>query len=151
MFLNKLDYSYIAPGIYQGSRPSNSLQLINDKFTVLVLSAVEFQPQDSRYKNIKIIKAPIRDSYDITNEEVNKAITCSNAVCKDIVSGGKALITCYMGWNRSGLITAFCLINLYKMNGRQAVNHIKFMRKNSLNNEVFVKIIENYGARRNLK
>lgn len=143
-FPDKLDYNFIAPGIYQGSKPHNSSLVRNDKFSLLILSAVEFQPPKERFKGVNVINAPLRDCYDITDEEMLCALQCADLVKNEVNSGGKCLITCYMGWNRSGLITALSLMKIYKMSGKQAVDHVRSMRKNALGNKFFVKIIENY-------
>jgi protein-tyrosine phosphatase len=50
---------------------------------------------------------------------------------------GVALVHCWGGRNRSGLLNAMILMKLYGFDGNSAYEHIRTMRPNSLVNETF--------------
>lgn len=117
---------------------------------LLVLSAEEYQPNIPFNRVTQVIYAPMDDIPDPTPEELNhivhNSVQTSEKVAKAILEGKTCLVTCYMGLNRSGLISALTLLRLTQITGKQAIQHIRRYRKSTehlpLNNPAFQEIIE---------
>lgn len=78
---------------------------------VLVLCATELQPHPAGYHGVKVIGAPLRDDgTPITREEIHTAKRAARSVRKYLDTGHVVLVTCAMGLNRSGLVSAMALM-----------------------------------------
>jgi hypothetical protein len=134
-----IDATLIMNGLYQGSIPSPGTSLKDSGFTGVVFSAREYQPPAQRYPGVKTINIPLDDvGFPLTISEIEAARQTANSVANEIRRGGKVLVTCAMGRNRSGLISALTVIFLTGCSGRIAVQLIKSVRPNSLTNPQFV-------------
>jgi protein-tyrosine phosphatase len=142
-----IDANEIIPGIYQGSKPPKGLHLRKADFTVLVLSAMEYQPAKGTYPGVAVVYAPLDDA-ELTSREWEIAKKAALQAARAHRSGKKVLITCYQGLNRSGLITALALHMITGNAGAKIVNHIRRCRAGALSNSSFTSAIERLPARR---
>jgi len=126
-----IDADRIVPGLYQGSIPPQGEALRLARFTVLVLAAVQFQPKAERFPGVRVIHVPLEDSHVLTKEDIHSAATVANLVATAVKGGARVLVTCLEGRNRSGLITALALRDLYGMSGAEALLFVKKNRKNA--------------------
>ena len=55
---------------------------------------------------------------------------------------GAALVTCNAGRNRSSLLTALVVMEMWGLSGTEAVAHVRRCRPNALANEQFVRFLE---------
>jgi protein-tyrosine phosphatase len=140
------EVSWILPGILaQGSRPTTP-----KPFHVVVLCAHGWQPL--RIGKRSILHAPLGDRYDpdakqflpLPSAELGLACRTGRRVAKDVMAGKRVLVTCEMGWNRSGLVTGIALLEL----GRMAPEAIRMIRAargpRALGNTEFVRILHAY-------
>lgn len=126
------DADEIVPGLWQGSLPSAGTGVGGRGFTVLVLCARELQPPAELYPGVEVIHAPNDDHPDygpLDREKLRTAIQAARRVTEAIKGGGKALVTCAAGMNRSGLVSGITLHLLYGWSGRKAINQIRRKRK----------------------
>lgn len=145
------DAHEIVPGLWQGSLPSAGTGVSGRGFTVLVLCARELQPPADLYPGVEVIHAPNDDHPDygpLNHEKLRTAIRAAKRVSEAIKSGGKALVTCAAGANRSGLVSGITLHLLYGWSGRKATNQIRKKRKirggyRPLSNAEFVAALSN--------
>lgn len=109
-------------------------------FDVLVLVAKEYQPADRYFPGVQIVRAPIDDSR-LTLEEYTEVAKAAQTVAQALVRDKKVLTTCWMGWNRSGLVNALALVNL----GVSPDKSIRLVRSargpHALGNQSFVRAI----------
>jgi protein-tyrosine phosphatase len=140
--LRPLDATRIVSRVYQGSQPPTGYAVSSEGFDVLVLCAQELEPQQpaSAFPSVSVIRAGIDDG-ELTRAEWARAVRAAAATVGRIRSGSRALITCHMGLNRSGLVTALTLHMLTGRPGDEIVRHIQRRRSGALCNESFVKAI----------
>lgn len=130
------DWNEIAPGLWQGGLPPHGDTLRRAGFDAVVLSAVESQPPPSAFPGVTTIYVPFEDE-DITPEIWKRATFAAEQVSKLRATGQRVLVTCWSGWNRSGLISALSLMMLDGMTGPQAVARVRSKRRHALCNETF--------------
>lgn len=130
----------VIPGLWQGSAPPIHR---NPAVTadLLVLCAQEYQPSSRFFPRSKVIRARMDDAMP-TPREMSEAMTAANEVVRAVLKGKVVLVTCAMGWNRSGLVTGLAMRKL-GYSGKDAVRLIKQARGDSaLSNRYFRKIVE---------
>jgi hypothetical protein len=71
------------------------------------------------------LQRPMRDDADVDWLYVEDNV---EEVVETVESGGTALVRCYTGQNRSGLVTALAMRRLYGMTGDEAVEHLRALR-----------------------
>jgi hypothetical protein len=111
--------SEIVPGIWQGKRPKRYIGYD------LVVSCEEFlakAPMEG-YQGL-LVHCPMRDEddYHIDRKKIEAAAAAVERVRK---GGGKVLIHCTGGLNRSSVVTATVLINWLKMKPWDAIGRIR--------------------------
>ena len=142
--MSKLDATRIFDRLYQGAFPPKGLTLRKLGFDILVLSAIEKQPPDQDFPGVQVLRCALRDDgTPLTMLEWNMAATCAARVAELHRRGAKILITCAMGRNRSGLITALALALLTGRTPAQCAGHVRLMRRNALTNDYFNAALRN--------
>ena len=132
------DYNHVFGPIWQGGVQHDSL----NQFDVLVLTANDVQEPPPGFQG-KTLYFPFKDSPELMNLFV--AQRAAKAVLRYLAAhpNAKVLITCYMGWNRSGLVTALILRGL-GISAPQAILLVRGARgPNALTNLTFA----NWAAR----
>lgn len=138
---------YVANKVYTnlfiGGYPPPGDELAKAGIDVLVLCAAENQDAE-QYNDITVLCAPGDD--DARPQRLKNFIDVwTNAaaqVANYVREGKNVLVTCIAGHNRSGLVTAIALHYLTSMTGAECVEHVQKRRNFSLNNDTFVKYIE---------
>lgn len=150
-----LDATQIIPGLYQGSAPPPGRTLAQAGFKKLILCAMEFQPPHlvpayanniigleapDPFPGVEVFYAPNDDNplEPATREQLLIAIGAARSTAMTLQHGGKVLVTCWMGLNRSGLVSALTLHILLGCSGRKAVQMVQQKRPNALKNPQFV-------------
>lgn len=140
---SRIDANKIIPRLYQGSRPPMGWDLVNAGVTSLVLCAEEHQPRAKNFPGILVCHAPLDDHMKpLSRIEWNTIQDAARFVVRELGRGGRVLVTCHAGRNRSGIVTALALIMLTGCTGREAVRLIKAHRENALSNPSFAQQIE---------
>lgn len=108
-----LDASRVAPGLYQGSAPKPGQTL---PFDLVVLCAEEYQLPQWREPfgpGTHVLRVPLDDSgKPPTENQVRWAEDAGRIVAKARAVGNRVLVTCWQGFNRSGLVVAHALMEL---------------------------------------
>ena len=138
----KTPFSRIAPKHWQGGYPLWPRQLKRAGFDVIVLAADDLQPEDTlaaheQYPGMIVICAPLDDREGITDGEIDVARDAADRVVEHLGRGRRVLVTCQMGWNRSGLISGLALCQRCGMAGSEAIATIQKVRPKALFNESF--------------
>ena len=141
-----LNASRIHSGLYQGAYPPGGSAVREAGFDVLVLCAEEKQDglHDGRFSGVIVVGCPLDDDTDaeeIDPDAWSRACVTSSSVASLRQTGRRVLITCRMGLNRSGLITALTLHRLTGWSGAACVNVVRARRPGALFNESFVKAL----------
>jgi protein-tyrosine phosphatase len=114
---------------------------------LLVLAAEEIQPTRDKFPGVAVIYAPNDDTLKPTLEQMRLAMNAARTVAKAVRRGAKTLVTCAMGWNRSGLISALALREITGCTGQKAVEIVQKARRNALINPSFVAMVSSLPAK----
>jgi hypothetical protein len=133
-----VSFSYISPQIAQGSRPPAGSWLRENGFTAVVFAAHEYQPEDRYYPGVVIVRASLDDSgAPMSNREWSDALRASAFVSTLVKKDHMVYVSCWMGQNRSGLISALAVHRLTGISGRRAADHVRKHRPHALTNPSF--------------
>lgn len=134
-----IDATPIAPGLYQGGAPPRGDAVRRCGFQTLVLTAQEIQPGSVDFPGVTVIHAPNDDSGTaLTQAQWQTAVQAAELVARRVARGEKVLVTCAMGRNRSGLVSALALHFLTGVSGAEAARMVKAQRQPSLTNRWFL-------------
>ena len=144
------DAHRIAPKLYQGAMPPEGDVLARRGFDMVVLTAAEHQPPASRFRGVEVVHAGYHDAIRPSPIDLAKAKVAASRVATALGSGKRVLVTCYMGLNRSGLVSALALylVGEGRITGRDAVVIVQSGRPGALCNKAFVAMLEDLPARR---
>lgn len=139
--------------LYQGSYPKLDKDL-GQHFDVVVFTAVEKQPKPAALKSVPksvvIKKFPLDDDpyQPVTRDQAAALMQAAKELGYLVKSGKRVLITCAMGMNRSGLLTALTLMATTGCNGRNAVQTVQSRRRamddgtRALFNPIFARFVQ---------
>lgn len=144
-------FNWITENVAQGSYP----RLKGTAFKhadILVLMAEEHQEKRLKPPPGKaIIRLGFDDnSYQPIPVEAGKIFHAhAKQLGAAVLAGRKVMITCHMGLNRSGLMTALTLMHAYRMPPADAIKLIRGRRHNDcLGNPMFEQWLLNHDTRR---
>jgi len=125
------DFNWITKEIAQGAYPGKATPALFGTFDVVCFTAYEKQIRLKPPSGKLLYSIPLDDdSYRPIPPELSEILhQLGKSLASHVRAGKKALITCAMGANRSGLITGLTMMYAYGFNGRQAVTLIKQRRK----------------------
>jgi protein-tyrosine phosphatase len=105
-----LDAHRVAGRLWQGSFPPPG-PFLQGRVDVLVLCARELQPHQAAYPGVRVVHAPFSDHGDPpTRGEVIIARQAAGKVRAALDVGQSVLVTCHLGLNRSGLVSALAMM-----------------------------------------
>lgn len=140
--------SRIAPKLYQGSLPPYGAELASRGFHTVVLCAVEFQPADNLFPGVEVLRCPYEDrNGPLTRSDWERVSRMATAVAARVRREKRTLVTCAAGLNRSGLVTALALTELYGCSGTEATTWVRREREGALFNQAFVAYLARIPAR----
>lgn len=106
-----IDATRIWGKLYQGGEPPIGGALAKEGFDAVVLAAEEVQPEGWNLPGVLILRVPLRDvPTRMSKNDLRQVKTIALAVATLLEQGRKVLVTCKMGWNRSGLVAAETMI-----------------------------------------
>lgn len=136
----------ILPRLWQGSAPAHGATLQHLGFDLVVFCALEWQPRPAKYRGVRVLLSPNDDdpTRALRPAELRRFLRTANVVAEHLRRGHTVLTTCIQGRNRSGLVNALALVNLYKMSGSEALALVQSKRANALTNPQFQKLLKVY-------
>jgi len=152
---NALEADEISRNLWQGSYPEPGRVLADAGYTMLVLCAHEHQDHPDVFPGVQVVHAPNFDDGGIDplpQALFDTAVRAAQLTELEIVAGGRVLVTCRMGMNRSGLVTALALHYLYGWDGPTCIHRVRSFRKAPngyypLSNSEFVRVLKTLPAR----
>lgn len=138
--IRSLDVNEVIPGLWQGSMPPKGDALRKAGFTALVLAAEEYQPAADDFPGVTVVHMPIADAA-IDRETWQRVVATAVEVSQIRARGGRVLVTCQMGLNRSGLVSALSLILLDGFSPARAIARVRQARPGALFNPFFTAAI----------
>lgn len=139
--------SEVAPGLFVGSKPSPGRYAGLD---AIVLAAQEYQPPAHLFPGLEVIYAPLDDApgRSMYGHEVVTAMKAAARVAHLLQSGRRVLVTCQMGLNRSALVAALAMHEVYGMEADEIVKRLRQARGVwALSNPNFEKLLRDITAR----
>lgn len=121
------DRSQITPNIWVGAVPTDLENLPNRGFSHLVLCAEEHQFPNKKVEGLDIRRCPLIDIDVGEIFNLDQAINAAHWTADAAFSGGKVLVTCAAGVNRSALVTALAL-RLLGVSPQAAIDQIRARR-----------------------
>ena len=137
-----LDADQIATNLWQGAAPPDGSVVADAGFTSLFLCAKQLQPPDSAFPGVNVYRVMLDDSgVPPTKQELVDAAAAGRKLALLLKVGEKVLVTCHLGINRSGLVSALGLHYLTGMSGPMTVATVQARRPNALYNRWFREIL----------
>ena len=133
----------IARGLWQGPFPVPfGRALPPNGFDVLILCSKEAQPPASDYPGVNVVRAPFDDAARLpTIQELTTAVCAALVAASERSAGRSVLITCWMGRNRSGLVSALALHFLTGLSGDECRRIVQARVPGALMNPHFIKVL----------
>lgn len=116
------DRQKVSEGLYIGSAPEIGSDFDRANLQVLVLCADEYQPSGTEFRGRPFtMHVPLDDSGPPpTLEDLERAHSAARVLAGQLLLGKRALVTCRMGVNRSGLVTALAHRLRHRTTGHEA-------------------------------
>ena len=147
-----IDAHQIAKNLWQGSIPAPGKGLKRAGFSLVVFCAQEYQPLAWLYSGVDVLYMPLHDDYKHFphRDDVRAAMQTAADVADAVDGGEKVLVTCVAGRNRSGLVTALALCDLFGVSGQEALEIVQSRRRHAtggaLENPQFQKLLRRVPA-----
>ncbi len=119
--------SEVISGLSVGGRPPIGR---HPGIDVIVLAALEYQPPAELFPGAEVIHAPLDDdpSRPMREEEIADATRAGSRVARRLRAGRHVLCTCQMGLNRSSLVAALAMHEIYGMGADEIVSRLRSAR-----------------------
>lgn len=133
--------SEIIPNLFVGSKPAPGHHAGID---TIVLAAMEYQPPADRFPGAEVIHVPLDDAPGraMYETEIIGAARAAARVARRLRSGRRVLVTCQMGLNRSALIAAIAMHDVYGMGADEIIARLRRARGSwSMSNPNFEKLL----------
>lgn len=131
--------SRIAPKLYQGGVPPIGASLAEKDIHTLVLCAEEHQIAPHFFPGVEVLGCPFVDREGhLTRKQWALIHSTAERVARRVRAQKRTLVTCAAGLNRSGLVTALALTEIYGCSGAEAVRWVQKEREGALFNKSFV-------------
>ncbi len=156
----------ISRGLFQGQAPPCGPQLRQAGIDTIILCAEEWQPPHNvdpisgailgyrpgmhPYPGVAIFHAPADDDFNAppSPQAIAIAARAANFAAGRILRGGNVFVSCWMGKNRSGLVTGLTLHGLTGLAGATCAALIKRARPEALTNPQFVEALSKIQGKR---
>ena len=139
--MSRGEVSEVIRGLYVGSKPPPGK---HDGVDAIVLAAMEYQPPAHLFPGTEVIHAPLDDApgRHMREDEIEIATKAADRVARLLRSGRRVLSTCQMGLNRSSLVAALAMHDVYGMSADEIVAKLRRARGAwALSNPNFEKLL----------
>jgi protein-tyrosine phosphatase len=138
--MSRGEVSEVIPGLFVGSKPPPG----KHKVDAIVLAAMEYQPPAHLFPGVEVIHAPLDDAPGrrMREDEIVTATNAAKRVAKLLRQGRRVLSSCQMGLNRSSLVAALAMQEVYGMSADEIVAQLRRARGPwALSNPNFEKLL----------
>lgn len=120
-------FSEVAPRLFVGSKPPPGR---HEGIDTIVLAALEYQPPARLFPGTEVIHVPLDDApgRQMRVDEIEGAARAASRVARRLRAGRRVLVTCQMGLNRSGLVAALAMHEVYGMSPDEIVKRLRGAR-----------------------
>jgi protein-tyrosine phosphatase len=119
--------SEVVSGLLVGSKPAPGRY---DDVDVIVLTAMEYQPPAGLFPGTEVIHVPLDDAPNrpMRQDEIADATRAASRVARRLRTGRRVLVTCAMGLNRSALVAALAMHEVYGMGADEIIGRLRRAR-----------------------
>lgn len=119
--------SEILPNLFVDSKPAPGR---HEGIDTIVLAAMEYQHSGDLFPDAKVIHVPLDDAptRPMREDEIADATKAASHVARRLRERRQVLITCQMGLNRSALIAALAMHEIYGMRADDIVMRLRRAR-----------------------
>jgi len=119
--------SEVVPKLFVGSKPSPGR---HEDVDTIVLAAMEYQPPADLFPGAEVIHVPLDDAPDrpMREDEIADATKAAARVARRLRAGRRVLATCQMGLNRSALVAALAMHEVYGMSADEIIARLRRAR-----------------------
>lgn len=131
----------IVPRLFVGSKPVPGR---HDDVDVVVFAAKEYQPPADLFPGVEVLYAPLDDdpTRPLREDEIALATKTAGRVARRLRAGRRVLSTCAMGMNRSAIIAALAMQDVYGMSADEIIKRIRGARGSwALSNPNFERLL----------
>jgi hypothetical protein len=102
-----------------------------------------YKPGTNPYPGVALVHAPNDDDFQAPppREVLQQALKAASYAAYRVAQGGKVLVSCWAGINRSGLVTALALHRLTGLSGKDCIAAVRKGRPQALRNPQFLNIL----------
>ena len=140
------DAAHVIPHLWVGGHTAarSVHEFTEPRFTLLALCAKEIQIK-TPFHGV-ILRPAFDDANPIPAEAVVRAIEAGQETAKHVKKGGRALVTCAAGLNRSALVAGIAIKELYpRWSADRIIMQIRKMRsEDALCNPYFCSLLQMY-------
>ncbi len=134
----------VYPRMWQGSAPPIGNFVRGRGFTHLALCAMEYQvgPPEEAFPGVTVFYAPNDDAFDGIGWALAKGVVeTARKVATAVHAGGRVLVTCREGKNRSGIVSALAIVMLTGNPGFECAKIVQESRPRALRNPAFLDML----------
>lgn len=136
--------------LWMGSAPRTGRLVRDGGYDWLVLCAMEYQPLAHEFTGVRVVHCPLDDDpvRGLTAPEAAHARAVGRQMADATRRGERVLITCWLGRNRSGLVTAHALMARDpSMSATEAIYRVRQARgSGALSNPRFIELLRSTPA-----
>lgn len=120
-------WSEVVPGLFVGSKPTPGP---HEGIDVIVLAAEEYQPPADLFPGVEVIHAPFNDDSSrlMRQAEIETATKAAGRVARRLRAGRRVLSSCFMGLNRSALVAAIAMNEVWRMGAEEIIERLRQAR-----------------------
>jgi protein-tyrosine phosphatase len=135
--MNEIDATSLTGKLWIGGRPPEGPAVRASGFNVLMLCSDTYQPPDTSFPGVRVIRRPFMDRpFSVQPEAQALALAAGELIYQCMARGSVCLVTCNEGRNRSGLVCAIALAEM-GMDPQAASQLIRDRRLGALTNMDF--------------
>ena len=114
--------SEVVPHLFVGSKPAPGRHDVD----TIILAAIEYQPHADCFQGSEVIHAPLEDAptRSMHEQEILIAVNTAARVARRLRAGHRVLVTCALGLNRSALIAAIAMNDVYGMSADEVITRL---------------------------
>ena len=131
----------VAPNLFVGSKPPPGRHACVD---AIVLAAMEHQPTADQFPGAEVLYAPLDDdpSRPMREDEIAIATKAAGRVARRLRGGRRVLVTCAAGLNRSAIIAALAMHDVFGMTADEIIARLRRARGSwALSNPNFERLL----------
>jgi len=129
-------------GEFRSATLRNKEKMLSDNGITAVVCTLQRRDEELAESGlVRYINYPLPDARYVDCDALYANVS---AALNELYNGGRVLVHCIAGRNRSGLVSAILAAKLLGLNGEEAFAQVRRARPESFTNKVFEQYVKNY-------